>query len=190
MRELGLDRQAKGLDVPMAVNDEASPEQVPELARGETRRFRRIAALMNYVAQDWPDTQVVVSHLRGDMSRPTQRSWAMFKIMGRYSKKHQRLRFEYGEQDSKEGQELRVYSAAFGPGAGIRKSRSGGMILMSGGLIRSWSNRQGSVALSSDEAEYYVVVKACAEALGAQALVRDLGWDLMVKLHADGSARK
>ena len=50
-----------------------------------------------------------------------------------------------------------------------RKSRSGGMILMSGGLIRSWSNRQGSVALSSGEAEYYAVVKACAEALGAQA---------------------
>ena len=61
---------------------------------------------------------------------------------------------------------------------------------MSGGLIRSWSNRQGSVALSSGEAEYYAVVKACAEALGAQALARDLGWDLKVKLGVDGSAAK
>ncbi len=115
----------------------------------------------------------------------------MLKRIGRYLKKHQRLRFEYGEQDSKEGQELRVYSDSDLAGRrATRKSRGGGVILMSGGLIRSWSNRQGSVALSSGEAEYYAVVKACAEALGAQALARDLGWDLKVKLGVDGSAAK
>ena len=131
---------------------------------------------MNYVAQGRPDTQVAVSRLCSDVSKPTQRSWTMLKRIGRYLKKHQRVQYEFEEQNGERGPELIVYSDSDWAGCRTtRKSRSRRMILMSGGLIRSWSNRQGSVALSSGQAEYYAVVKASAEALGAQALARDLG---------------
>jgi hypothetical protein len=62
------------------------------------------------------------------------------------------------------------------------------MILTMGGVIKS--ARQNSAALSSGEAEYCAVVQACAEALGAQAVPRDFGWRVDVKLHSDRSAAK
>ncbi len=41
-------------------------------------------ALANYVALDRPDFQVAVSILCRDMSKPMQKSLAMFKKVGRY----------------------------------------------------------------------------------------------------------
>ncbi len=40
----------------------------------------------------------------------------------------------------------------------------------------------GSIALSSGEAEYYAMVKAAAEGLGIQTLMRDLGWEVVVRI--------
>ncbi len=129
---------------------------------------------MNVVAQDRPDAQVAVSHLCSHTSKPTQRSWTMLKRTGRYLKHRQRVQYELEEQNGERGTELIVYSDSdWARCRTTRKSRSGGMILMSGGLIQSWSNRQGSVALSSGEAEYYAVLKASADVLGAQALARE-----------------
>ena len=56
-----------------------------------------------------------------------------------------------------------------------RKSTSGGIASMMGGMLKSWSSTQGSVAMSSGEAEHYALVKAASEALGMQALAADLG---------------
>ena len=43
---------------------------------------------------------------------------------------------------------------------------SGGVTTLAGCAVKSWSNRQDSVALSSGEAEYYACVKAAAELMG------------------------
>ncbi len=119
----------------MVMNHEAAPEQTTELSNEKAGKFRRIAALMNYVAQDRPDMQVAVNHLCSDMSKPTQRSWTMLKRICRYLKKHQRVQYVFEEQDGERGPELTVYSDSLWAGCRtIRKSRSGGMILMSGGL--------------------------------------------------------
>ncbi len=56
--------------------------------------------------------------------------------------------------------------------------------------MKSWSNRQGSVATSSGEAEYYAVVKAGAEAWGVQSLAADLGWKLPIEIFVDSSVAK
>ena len=42
-----------------------------------------------------------------------------------------------------------------------RASTSGGVITWGGGLLKSWSKTQGSIALSSGEAEFYAAVKGC-----------------------------
>ena len=137
------------------------------------------------------DMQVAVNHLSSDVSKPTQRSWRMLKRIGRRFKKHQRVQqHEFEEQNGERGPELIVYSDSDWAGRRTtRKRRTESMILMSGGLIRSWSNRQGLVTLPSGEAEYYAVVKASAEALGAQALARDLGWVLKITAHMNSSAK-
>ena len=62
--------------------------------------------------------------------------------------------------------------------------------MLGGGVVKSWGNRQATPALSSGEAEYYAVVKAAAEALGMEALAKDLGWEVKVQLMVDSSAEK
>ena len=71
-----------------------------------------------------------------------------------------------------------------------RKSTSGGVVMIGGGIIKSWSKTQGPVALSSGEAEYYSMVKGTVEGLGLQTLARDLGWSLGLRLFVDSSAAK
>ena len=49
---------------------------------------------------------------------------------------------------------------------------------------------QATIAQSSGEAEYYAMVRAAAEALGLQSIMRDLGWQAGVRLWVDSSAAK
>ena len=46
------------------------------------------------------------------------------------------------------------------------------------------------MATSCGEAEYYAVVKACAEALGIQAVAKELGWDAKIQIYVDSSAAR
>ena len=54
--------------------------------------------------------------------------------------------------------------------------------MLGGHLIKSWSATQGSISLSSGEAEFYWVVKASGVAFGFQALLHDLGVQLPVRV--------
>ncbi len=76
----------------------------------------------------------------------------MLKRIGLHLKKHPRLVFEFKEEEGNE-MKLRVYSDSDWVGCcATTRSRSGGTILTTGGLVKSWSNRQGIVAMSSGEA--------------------------------------
>ena len=46
------------------------------------------------------------------------------------------------------------------------------------------------VATSSGEAKYYAIVKAASEALGIEALARDLGWKAKIQILVDSSAAR
>ena len=55
-------------------------------------------------------------------------------------------------------------------------------------VIKTWSSTQPSITLSSGEAEFYGVVKACGVGLGIRSLLRDLGRDSHVRVWTDSSA--
>ena len=55
-------------------------------------------------------------------------------------------------------------------------------------VIKTWSATQVSLALSSGEAEYYGVVRASGVGLGQQALFRDSGLRLKLRVWTDSSA--
>jgi hypothetical protein len=55
------------------------------------------------------------------------------------------------------------------------ESASGGVIQHGEHIIKSWSNNQAVIALSSGEAEYYALVKGVSGAIGATNLCQDLG---------------
>ena len=61
-------------------------------------------------------------------------------------------------------------------------------MVLGGHLIKSWSSTQTSVSLSSGESEFYGVVKAGGVSLGYQALLRDLGLNLPVRVWTDSTA--
>jgi hypothetical protein len=69
-----------------------------------------------------------------------------------------------------------------------RKSTSGGCIMSGDHLLKSWSSTQGSVALSSGEAEFYGVVKAAGYGLAYQALLKDFGQDKSLTVFTDSTA--
>ena len=57
-------------------------------------------------------------------------------------------------------------------------------------MTKTWSSMQATVAQSSGDAEYYAMVRAAAEALGVQSIMRDLGWEANIRLWVDSSAAK
>ena len=71
-----------------------------------------------------------------------------------------------------------------------RKSTSGGGVDIPGGILKTRSSTQASIAQSSGEAEYYALVRAASEALGMKSIMHDLGWDCKIRLLVDSSAAK
>ena len=61
-------------------------------------------------------------------------------------------------------------------------------MMMGSHLIKSWSSTQGLVSLSSGEAEFYGVTKAAGIALGMRSLMKDLGFEMPVRVWTDSSA--
>ena len=64
------------------------------------------------------------------------------------------------------------------------------MAVFGGVAVKHWSRTQKSRALSVGEAEYYAIVTGCAEGLGLQSLLQDLGWKTKVKMRTDSSTAK
>ena len=62
--------------------------------------------------------------------------------------------------------------------------------MVAGGVVKTWSSTQGTLSLSVGEAEYYALIKAAAEGLGNQALAKDMGYDLKVRIWVDSTTAK
>ena len=62
--------------------------------------------------------------------------------------------------------------------AGDRVTRRRRNLVLAGGAIKSWSNRQAIIALSNGKAEFYAAGKAAVEVIGCQSLLADLVWHL------------
>lgn len=55
-------------------------------------------------------------------------------------------------------------------------------------VVKTWSNTQGPIALSSGEAEYYSLIRAAAAGMGMQGILVDLGIGSSLVVHSDSSA--
>ena len=100
------------------------------------------------------------------------------------------LIIRYGAEETKD-RWLEVYVDSDWAGClQTRKSTSGGVMTVGGGLVKSWASTQGSTALSSGEAEYYVIVKGACEGLGLKQVMQDMGVRVAVRVWVDSSAAK
>ena len=60
--------------------------------------------------------------------------------------------------------------------------------MVAGHLMKTWSNTQPTIALSSGEAELPSIVKGATHSLGFQSVANDLGFRLHTNLWADATA--
>ena len=70
----------------------------------------------------------------------------------------------------------------------IRKSTSGGAIMLGRHCVKHWSSTQLSVLFSRSEAEFYAVVRGAGKGLGYQALLKDLSVSVPLRVWTDSSA--
>ncbi len=54
--------------------------------------------------------------------------------------------------------------------------------------LKSYSQTQETIALSSGELEFYVIVKAAAMGIGIKSLFNDLGFEVGLQVNTDSSA--
>ena len=76
-------------------------------------------------------------------------------------------------------------------GAGCKatgRSTSGGVVMIGGHNLKTWSTTQKSVTLSSAEAELVAAVKMSAELIGIVQLAAEWGMSLEGKVHVDSAA--
>eukprot|EP00974_Lingulodinium_polyedra_P095560 9261497-Lingulodinium_polyedra.AAC.1 len=123
------------------------------------------------------------------MSNPTKGAWRKLKRIARYFIGVRRIVQEFRA----DGDERVIEVFTDSDWAGCRETRksvSGGVICLGGDVVKTWSKSQGSISLSSGEAEYYALVKGSAEALGMKSLMADMGIQCEVRMRVDSSAAK
>jgi hypothetical protein len=188
LKGLGLLEDSKGVKVPVE-KDDGEEDESDELDIQQAKVYRSLTATVNYMAADRPDLQFAASVLSRTMSRPTEKSWSRLKRVGRYLVVHPTVTYEFWAEDMESIKEIVAWSDSDWAGCRTtRRSMSGGLITVGNGVVKSWANRQATVALSSGEAEFYAAGKAASEALYARAVMKDLGWIMRVRVIVDASA--
>ena len=168
---------AKGVDTPSSLeyricNDEEDNSE--PLDQSLVTRYRAAAARCNFLGLDRPDVQYAAKEVSRGMAKPTNRDLLRLKRLVRYLVAHPRLVFEFPFRSPPKC--LQVYTDSdWARCVRTRKSTQGGVVMIGGCCIKSWSSTQSLIALSSGESEYYGVVKGASVGLGVQAMLKDLG---------------
>jgi len=119
-----------------------------------------------------PDIAFAVSQVSQFNASPTSTHEVIARRILRYLKGSMDLGIEYS---GKEGLVLKVFVDADWGASENRRSIGGYIVIFAGGAI-SWScKKQGSVALSSTEAEYMALIQALKENIWLQRLLKELG---------------
>jgi len=191
IKEFGLDG-TKGVDTPCSVEHRLCTDEednTEPLDNSLVTKYRAAAARCNFLGLDRPDVQYAAKEVSRGMARPTNRDLARLKRLVRYLVAHPRLVFEF--QFRLPPKSLQVYVDTDWAGCvKTRKSTQGGVIMLNGCCIKTWSSTQSLISLSSGESEYYGIVKGASVGLGTQAMLKDLGFKLNLEVLTDASAAK
>ena len=161
-------------------------EDNSELPGHLTTAFRGAAARGNYLAADRVDVQFACKEVCRWMSKPTAQAWQAMKRICRYLLRAPRLVYEFPQQSI---DALDVYVDTDWAGCPkTRKSTSGGCVMVGRHAVKHWSSTQASISLSSGEAEFAGVIRGAGQGLGYQALLRDVGVELPLRVWTDSSA--
>ena len=187
VQQMGVD-SGKGVETPgiKQTYDEAMLDN-PELDRDEQRKFRSICMRAAYLSQDRSDIQFSVKAAAREMHAPTARSWNTLKRIARYLLKYPRLVIHFTKQQMPS--HIDVFTDSDHAGClRTRKSTTGLTVMIGGHCGKTSATTRSTIALSSPKSEYYGMVNGSSVGLGMQALTKDFGLDLKLRVHTDASS--
>jgi hypothetical protein len=192
MRDMGVHDGSKGLSTPGSASENRSGQgghmKSEEQFPGDSV-YRAVAARGNYLGQDRMDMQFAAKEISRFMSAPEPCDWRSAKRLARYLKDHKRVVVDFKYQEMPK--EVVVWSDTDFAGCGkTRKSTSGGVVMLGEHCLKTYSQTQETIALSSGESEFYGIVKAASVGLGMRGLLKDLGVSVEVRVNTDSSAAK
>ncbi len=145
-----------------------------KLGNLEESVFRAVAARCNYLGQDRMDMQFAAKEMSRFMSKLEEQDWSSALRVARYLKDNKRVVIEHMYQKLPE--KVVVWSDTDVAGCvRTRRSTSGGVGMFGKHCIKTYSQTQETVALSSGESVFYGIVKAATMGLGMKGLMADLG---------------
>ena len=198
VNELSL-KGANGVGTPGTKLPDTPNDETP-LSPIDTTSYRAISARINYLAQDRFDLGYSAKECARHMSQPCVKHKLQLKRVGRYLIRRPRVVVRFPWQDSIEDvtghasknwpmEQLCGYTDSDWAGCPkSRRSTSAGVIMLGQHTVKAWSRTQALVALSSAEAELYATVKASAESIGIQAILKDWGVNARADILGDASA--
>lgn len=121
-----------------------------------------------------PDISASVSILAQRVQQPRQQDWNELKRVLRYLKGTANLKLALGSDDGS-GEFFYGYADAnWAENRKDRKSNTGYVFIVNGGIVSWTCRKQNCVALSSTEAEFIALSEACKEAVWLRRLLNDL----------------
>ena len=191
IRQLGLEG-SKGISTPgekKKLSDVVAASGLPPMNAERTTLFRSLVMRAQFLGQDRADIAESVKSLTRKMKSPTEADFKDLKRLGRYLIGKPRVvnMFE-AQRDSKV---IKVFCDSDHAGCLLtRRSTTGLVITIGRHTIKTTSNLQSTIALSSGESEFYALVRACAFGLSVQALYRDWGLEMDLVVASDSSAAR
>ena len=187
--ELGLSK-SKPVSSPATADGAArcQDDELKSLDEEEKRLYQRIVAKLNHLAHDRLDLKYATSCLASAVSSPSVGDMRAAKRVGRYLRKAHVAWQGSPFHDPQPGELLCHTDADWASDKTSRRSTSGGVVTLGGGVLNCWAKKQKSVALSSWESELFAAVTSGTRSLGIQSELMDLGYSCSVTVATDSQS--
>lgn len=140
----------------------------------DNRRYQQVIGSLLYISvNSRPDISASVSILARRVSKPTQEDWTELKRVIKYLKGTSKLKLKLSFVEENQDIFYGYADADWAENRDDRKSNSGYVFKVFGGVVSWCCRKQTCVALSSTEAEFIALTEACQEAMWIKSLLQD-----------------
>ena len=173
--EMGLSR-SKPVSSPATVDGvtRCQGDELKPLDEEGKRLYQRIVAKLNYPVHDRLDLKYATSCLAIAVWSPGLGDMQAVKRVERYLRKAPVAWQGFPFHDSRPGGLLCYTDADWASDKTSRRSMSGGVVTLGGGVLNCWTKKQNSVALSSWESELFAAIMSGMRSLRIQSELMDL----------------
>lgn len=140
-------------------------------------RYQQLLGCLLYISVNTrPDIAAAVAILAQKTCAPNKEDWLELKRVLRYLGGTSKLKLALARKNMRGHADLFGYADAnWAENRQDRKSNSGFVFMLNGGVVGWMCRKQGCVALSSTEAEFVALSEACQEAIWMRKVLVDLG---------------